>query len=123
MIKLHGSLVVGCLLLGAVLLPGCGKGDAQGSKAVFDGAPPEIRAAWNQAFTADKTNDYVPAVLGYRALLRDPSQLQPAQLAAIEEASGKLNQRLTTAALKGESGARQALAVLRGMDGPQGAPH
>src|ERR1700757_997634 len=115
--KMHCS-AVGLLLLAGVLLSGCAKGDSHGDTKGFDGAPPEIKAAWDKAVTADKANDYVPAVLGYKALLLEPRQLQPKQLEAVEEASGKLNQRLTEAAIKGEPEARQALATLRTMDGP-----
>jgi hypothetical protein len=77
----------------------CGSGGAGstgfGSCNTGKGAAPEIRATWDKAVAADRTNDFVPAVLGYKQVLRQRDQLSPGQLKAVEEASVKLFERLT----------------------------
>jgi hypothetical protein len=102
----------GLLLAAAVAVAGCGKGSA-GSAKSFDSAPPEIKAAWEAAVTADKTNGYVAAVTGYRALLQQRDQLSEVQLTTVQEAQTKAFQRLVNASTKGDEAARAALMALQ----------
>ena len=103
---------MGLLLTIAVALAGCGKAGSGAGGAGFDKASPEIKAAWDKAVAADKANDYVPAVLGYKEILRQRDQLSEGQVKALEEAYGKLNQRLVEASTQGDAAARQALMSL-----------
>ncbi|MGO9200192.1 MAG: hypothetical protein ACLQM8_06575 [Limisphaerales bacterium] len=105
-------------LIGCVVLAGCGQGASGSGSSAFNGAPPELKAAWDTAVAADKTNDYVPAVLGYKQILLQRDRLSPGCLKAAEEASGKLFQRLVEASTKGDPAARQALSQLQ--PGPPG---
>jgi hypothetical protein len=113
----------GAFLIGCVVLVGCGKGASGGGSGDFNGAPPEIKAAWDTAVAAEKANDYVPAVLGYKQILLQRDQLSPNQIKTVEEASGKMFQRLVDASTKGDPAARQALSRLQ--PGPPGrrTPH
>ncbi len=101
----------GLLLAAAIALAGCGKGGASTGKS-FDSAVPEINAAWDKAVAADKANDYVGAVTGYKQLLLQRNRLSEAQVEAVEEASRQVFQRLVEASTKGDAAARQALTAL-----------
>ena len=104
----------GVFLIGCLVLAGCGKGGSgSGTTSGFSSAAPEIKEVWDKAVVADKTNDYVPAVLGYKQILLQQDQLSPSQVKAVEEASSKLFQRLVEASTKGDPAARQALAQLQ----------
>ena len=103
------------LILTVVALAGCGRSGAGDAKS-FDAAPPDLKAVWEKAVAADKTNDYVGAVLGYKEILSHRDTLAPPQVKAVEGASGKLYQRLADAATQGDAPAREALATLGAMD-------
>jgi hypothetical protein len=109
-------------LIGCIVLAGCGKGASGPGTSDFKGAPPEIKAAWDTALAADKANDYVPAVLGYKQILLQRDHLLPGQVKAVEDASGKLFQRLVEASTKGDPAARQAISQLRPTQGGQRTP-
>jgi hypothetical protein len=113
---------MGVFLIGCVVLGGCGKGDSGSGTSGFSNAAPEIKEAWEKAVVADKANDYVPAVLGYKQILLQRDQLPPSQVKAVEEASSKLFQRLVEASTKGDPAARQALSQLQPMRRGQGTP-
>jgi hypothetical protein len=104
------------------VLAGCGKGGSGSGTSGFSSAAPEIKEAWEKAVVADKTNDYVPAVLGYKQILLQRDQLPPSQVKAVEEASSKLYQRLVEASTKGDPAARQALSQLQPTRRGQGTP-
>jgi len=88
------------------VLAGCGKGGPGSGTSGFSSAAPEIKEAWDKAVVADKTNDYVPAVLGYKQILLQRDQLSPSQVKAVEEASSKLFQRLVEASTIRRSGSQ-----------------
>ncbi|HEU5069963.1 MAG TPA: hypothetical protein VFV96_06080 [Verrucomicrobiae bacterium] len=111
-----GARVLAVALLGCALLSGCHRPSGTDGAAVFANAMPELKQAWDAAARADQANDYVTAVLGYKQLLRQPDQLKPEQFKAVEEASGKLYQRLVAAAQAGDAPARQAIATLGNLD-------
>ena len=104
---------MGAALVGSLVLAGCGQRGSGGGSGTFDSAPPEIREAWDKAVAADKTNDYVTAVLGYKQILAQQDRLPPNQAKVVQEASGNLFQRLVAASAKGDPAARQALAQLQ----------
>lgn len=103
----------GALLIGCVVLAGCGKADSGVGASGFSSAAPAIKEAWEKAAAADKVNDYVPAVRGYKQILIQRDQLSLSQVKTVEEASSKLFQRLVEAANKGDPEARQALSQLQ----------
>ncbi|MGO8927349.1 MAG: hypothetical protein ACLQU3_10730 [Limisphaerales bacterium] len=107
------AVCTGVFLIGCVLLAGCGKGGSGSGASGFSNAAPELKEAWDKAVAADKANDYVPAVLGYKQILLQRDDLSPSQVKAVEEASSKLFQRLVDASTKGDPAARQALSQLQ----------
>jgi hypothetical protein len=113
--KMAKTLAVraGALLIGCLLLAGCSKGASGGGSGGFNSAPPELKAAWETAVAANKTNDYVTAALGYKGILLQREQLSPSQVKMVEEASGKLFQRLVEGTAKGDPAAKQALSQLQ----------
>jgi hypothetical protein len=124
MIGTKHAVSMGLLLAVGIALAGCGKAGANSGANSFNNASPEIKAAWDKAVAADKANDYVPAVLGYKQVLMQRDQLSPTQVKAAEEASSKLFQRLVEASTKGDPAAREALGALTpGRDRRQGRPH
>ena len=113
---------MGLVLAAGIVLVGCGKGGSGSGASSFNGAAPEIKAAWDKAVADDKANDYVPAVLGYKMILAQRDQLSPGQAKAADEASGKLFQRMVDASTKGDPAAREALLQLQPGRGGQRRP-
>jgi len=107
---------MGVVLAAGITLAGCGQAGSRAGGSGFNSAAPEIKATWDKAVAADRTDDYVPAVLGYKQVLRQRDQLSPDQLKTVEEASIKLLQRLANAASKGDPAAQQALATMRDVE-------
>jgi len=103
----------GAILLGGLVLAACGRGASGSGADGFSSATPELKAAWSAAVAADKTNDYVPAVLGYKQILLQRDQLSPSQVKAVEDASSRVFQRLVEASAKGDAAAKQALSQLQ----------
>jgi len=103
----------GVFLISCVLLAGCGKGGSESGASGFNTASPAIKEAWDKAVAADKANDYVPAVRGYKQILLQRDQLSPKEVKAAEDATSKLFQRLVEASTKGDPAARQALSQLQ----------
>jgi hypothetical protein len=113
----NGSTVagwLGLLLIAALSITGCGKGGSPGTASKsFDAAPPAIKSVWDAAVAADSKNDFVTAVDGYRKLVAQQDSLSKDQRQAVEEAQGRIFQRLTDAASKGDAAARAALMALQ----------
>lgn len=110
-----GLLALAFTLLACALFTGCHRPSGADGASAFASATPELKQAWDAAARADQANDYVAAVLGYKQLLRQP-QLKPEQFQAVEDAAGKLYQRLVAAAQAGDAPARQAIATLGNLD-------
>jgi hypothetical protein len=107
-------LTVSMLLVACGIMAGCAK-KTESSNPAFANAAPEIKAIWDQAVAADKTNDYVAASTGYRSLIAQKDKLSGEQIEAIQDASLAMNQRLTAAANSGDAAAKAAAAKLAGM--------
>ena len=107
------AVCMSAFLIGCVVLVDCGQGASGSGLSGFHSGPPELKAAWDKAVAADKANDYVPAVLGHKQILLQRDQLSPSRVMAVEEASGKLFQRLVDASTKGAPAVRQALSQLQ----------
>ena len=104
-----------CLLSAAgLLLSGCH--DQTGSSAAntkaFASASPEVRAAWDIAIAADKTNGYAAAYLTSLQLTTAP-ELTPEQRQAASDLCGAVYKRMVAAAEKNDPGAKQALDEVR----------
>ena len=90
---------------------GCGKKSTDPSQ-VFNQAAPELKAAWEQAVAADKADDYVTAVTGYRNLALQGDKMQHEQIVTVNLALVAVNQRLYIATTKGDAAAKEAYAKL-----------
>ena len=96
-----------------LILLGCNKSSSTATNAqAFDNAAQPIKDAWVNAVTADKNNDYVTAVINYRQILSQQTNLTEVQFTTARQAYGLLNQKLSTAAMNGDAAARQALNTL-----------
>lgn len=100
------------LLLLFVAGAGCGSNGTVAQAQVFAKAAPEIKANWELAIAADKTNDYYTASSSYAKVLSQETNLTPRQLEALEAASRDLSQRMVAAANNGDASAKQALTRL-----------
>ena len=108
-------------MLSAALFCGCGRGGPKASSAdqkAFDGASPELRELWVQAQAAAATNDYVVAIMTLRSML--PRNLSEGQMAAVQNALGNCDSKLTRAASRGDPAAQKALETLRSPDAQLG---
>lgn len=113
MMKLRLLLCVAGMLAG-LTLTGCKK-DAAGlgsqyAKA-FDAAAPELKARWQTALTAVKTNGYSVAVLTLRELSQ--ATLTPDQSQAVTETLRAINDQMYDAANQGNAAAKSAIDELR----------
>lgn len=100
------------LMVVLALSASCGKSGAGAQNTAFDKAPPEIKADWDTAVAADKTNDYYTASTTYARILTQENKLTPKQLEVLESASRDLSQRLVAAAGNGDDAAKLALTKL-----------
>jgi hypothetical protein len=102
--------LLGLALVFGLAFSGCGKtkDSAAETAGLFDKASPEVKAMWDRAVTADKTNDYAMAYLTLRKL-RSIGNLNPQQLAVLDQLSGSVNQRMFKAADQGDANAKQAI--------------
>ena len=79
---------------------------------LFKSAPAEVQNMWQAATTAAKTNGYATAYLTLMTL-RMQQGLTPQQVAAVDEVSTAVNQRMYDAAAKGDAGAQAAIKEIR----------
>ena len=85
---------------------------AQCYAKAFASAPPEIKAVWDSATSAAKTNGYATALLTFQALAKQP-KLTAAQLEAVQETSGALRAQMYEAAKQDDPQAQAAVEQLR----------
>jgi hypothetical protein len=104
--------LAGLLLVVVALGTGCGDGGARADASAFSKAPPEIKADWDKAVAADQANDYFTASTAYARIVRQETQLTPAQFQTALEASRLLAQRMSAAAEQGDAAARDAMRKL-----------
>jgi hypothetical protein len=104
-------LAVSCSLALCGVWAGCGKKSTDSSQ-VFHQAAPDLKAAWEQAAAADKTDDYVTAVTGYRNLALQGDKLTHEQMVTVNLALVAVNQRLYTNYLNGDAAAKDAYGKL-----------
>jgi hypothetical protein len=99
-----------CLASALLLVAGCGQKGAKltsdQSKA-FDGAPPEVKQAWEKALAADKANDYVVAQTSLDSL--NHMILSDAQRQALDTESAAFGLRLMQAVEKNDPAALKAV--------------
>lgn len=99
------------LALFAIMIALSGCDSRAVNKAAFDSAKPELQQVWQRALAASKANEYFRASTNFVSLLsRD---LTPDQLVAVQDALANLNERIHTAAAKGDSKAKDALSALK----------
>lgn len=108
------SLVKFVLLFTALFMAvGCGERNAKlpanDSKA-FDGAPTELREAWDKALTAEKAKDYMAAQTAFLRL--NQMTLSDQQRKTLDDERAAFGQRLTQAADKNDPAAIEALKML-----------
>lgn len=102
----------------AVGLAGCSK-DAEslgsaGSKS-FQSADPAIKAQWEAANAAVKTNGYAEAIIGFKKL--QSTNLSPEQRKAVDDTVTAVSDQMYEAANKGEAAAVKAVQRLREVSG------
>ena len=105
----------GALLgLNFALAAGCSK-DASSLAArnakLFQAGDPQLKALWDTANLAMKTNGFLAASLALQKLHQ--AQLTPEQLRAVEQMGAAVSDQMYDAANKGDAGAAEAIKELR----------
>jgi hypothetical protein len=101
-----------CLLLLGSVAAGCKRsGSTRTGPELFASASPELKAAWEYALAADRTNGYA-AAWGTLLWMRHPTKLTPEQLQAINALMDSVTKRVAQAKAKGDP---QALEESRKM--------
>jgi hypothetical protein len=98
-----------------ILLAGCSRSGASvgsGYAKAFQSADTQIKAGWESAMSALKTNGFAPAVLGLQRL-KEQGKLTPEQLQAVEATVTAASDQMYAAANQGDAQARQAIEELR----------
>jgi hypothetical protein len=102
-----------CLLFTALfMVVGCGERTAKlpaDESQAFDGAPTEVKQAWDKALATEKAGDYVAAQTAFSGLNQLTLTVQ--QCKALDDERAAFGQRLTQAADKDDSAAIQALQM------------
>ncbi len=108
------SSILLLVLLGLISFGGGGCGGKPGAAEtpVFNGAPAGVKAAWDGAVTAAKTNDYAKAYLTLMDLRQVPG-LSPQQVKAIDALSTQVNDNMSKAAANGDKNAMDAVQKIR----------
>lgn len=110
-------LTLGGLAAAALLFSACGGGP---DKSAFNNAAPEVKQVWKVAVAADHASDYLAANTNYVSLLSQ--SISAAQLVAVQAALQGLNERMRTAADKGDAVAQKAVEELKKLQGTQATP-
>ncbi len=97
------------LVLVVVGLMGCDSRSVD--KSAFNSAKPELQQIWRTGLEASKASDYVRANTNFLSLLS--RNITPNQLVAVQDALASLNERMHTAAAKGNQAAREAVEFLK----------
>ena len=99
-----------------LLLMGCGSKDpnalAQKNAELFRSAPEEVKAGWDLAVQAMKTNGYAIAILALGTAQSQPG-LSDAQVKALSQTATAINDKMYDAVNKGDAQGLQALEELR----------
>jgi len=95
-----------CSLAALVLAAGCDQPATQKTAGPFDSAPAEVKAAWQRALAADKTNDYATAIAALdwlnKRTLTDP------QMHALSAERAEFSERLLKAVVRNDPAAIRA---------------
>ena len=107
-------LITALSLLGLALV-GCTKNAASigaSDDPAFRSADPELKAGWETALAAAKTNGYATAILTLKRL-QTRTNLTPEQAKAIGETATAVRDQMYDAANKGDANAVNAIKELR----------
>ncbi len=81
---------------------------------LFQSADPGIKASWDTAIAALKTNGYVPAIVSLQEITQGTnSAVTPEQVKAAGETVTAISDSMYTAANKGDAKAQEAITELR----------
>jgi len=108
--------LAGCTLsFVAFLLVGCQKNAASmasDNAKLFQSADPTIKADWDAAIAATRTNGYAAAILSLKSL-RQQTNLTSQQATAVDQMLTAINDQMYEAANKGDANAQQSIEELR----------
>ena len=95
-----------CCLAALALAVGCDQPATQAKAGPFDNAPAEVKAAWQQALAADKTNDYATAMTALDWL--NKRKLTDPQMNALSAERAEFSERLLKAVMRNDPAAIRA---------------
>jgi hypothetical protein len=99
----------------AVVASGCSKSAAtvgSGNARLFASADASVKADWNAAMSAFKTNGYAAAIVAL-GRLSEHKNLSAEQFAAVKQTAAAISDQMWTAANKGDPDAVRAISELR----------
>lgn len=104
-----------CLVMTLGLACGCSRNkefDSGPAGKAFSSAAPDLRTDWEAVVDASRKNDFVTGILGCRKL-QGRTDLTDQQRASVNEAMQSLNDRMSSAAARGDVNASNAIVELR----------
>jgi hypothetical protein len=108
--------VLFCMIL---CVPGCGSSAdsiASRSQQLFQSAPPQTKAAWDNATAALKSNDYAGALTNLQWLAAAPG-LTPEQARVVQQTATAVSDQMYAAVNRGDANGKKAIETLRKVNG------
>lgn len=97
-----------------LIVAGCGQKlmSTNAAEKAFTSADPALKAEWEKAMSAYKTNDYAQAIITLRMMRAQPN-LNPQQFNAVEDMRTIISSKMTEAANNGDTNAQRSVEELQ----------
>lgn len=111
--KTHAWILALMMVL-TLFVAGCGQKlmSTNAAEKAFTSADPTLKAEWDKAMSAYKTNDYAQAIMTLKMMRTQPN-LNPQQFNAVEDMRTIIMSKMTEAANKGDTNALKSLEELQ----------
>jgi hypothetical protein len=111
--KTHAWILALMVVL-TLIVAGCGQKmmSTNAAEKAFTSADPTLKAEWDKAMSAYKTNDYGQAIITLR-MMRSQANLNPQQFNAVEDMRTTINSKMIEAANKGDTNAQRSMEELQ----------
>jgi hypothetical protein len=111
--KTHAWILALMMVL-TLIVAGCGKKmmSTNAADKAFTSADPALKAEWEKAMSAYKTNDYAQAIITLQMMRIQPN-LNPKQYDAVGDMQTIINSKMNEAANNGDTNALKSLEELR----------
>ena len=106
--------ILALLTVLTLIVAGCGQKlmSTNAAEKAFASADPALKAEWDKAMSAYKTNDFAQAIMTLKMMRNQPG-LNPQQFNAVEDMRTIINTKMTEAANNGDTNALRSVEELQ----------